>query len=198
MEGFEMKRTVGLLVVGLLLLTGAGPLGAVPITYNAQLFNGVPETGTINQPNGEENNPVGAQYYSFFATAGSNVTITGTRLDNGFDMSFWVFSGLYNDTTDFGATFPGAQAANFIDFADDEIPHPGPFGDPLSNFLAPVTGFYTVAVTNFLSDGTGPPFDFQLQANGVSEVPEPTSLAIFGLATVAGGLYLRRRKRAVA
>lgn len=29
-------------------------------------------------------------------------------------------------------------------------------------------------------------------------IPEPTSLAVFGLATVAGGFYLRRRKRAVA
>lgn len=169
--------------------------GAVPIVYNSQLQNGVPVLGTISQPNGNSSNPVGAEYYSFYATAGSPISISGDRLDGPYDMSFWVMSGIYNDTNDFGGSLPGGAA--FFDFADDEAAPfiPGPFGDPRSVFVAPLTGYYTVAVTNFLSNGN-PPYDFRLQANGVTLEPEPISIMVWGLAAGAGivGYGLRRRK----
>lgn len=184
-------RTLGLasfLVVGLFACAQAAP-----IVYNGQLFDGVPVVGVTTQPNANPSNPVGAQYYFFFANAGDPITIFGDRLDGGFDMSFWVLSGLYADTNDFGGSFPGGAA--FSDFGDDEdFPNiPGPFGDPRSIFNAPFTGFYTVAVTNFLSSGS-PPFDFRLQANGVSLVPEPASIAGWGLIGGLGLLFARRRK----
>ncbi|MGH8592868.1 MAG: hypothetical protein ACREX9_22155 [Gammaproteobacteria bacterium] len=125
---------------------------AIPITYNAQLFDGVPVTGVINQPNGNFSNPVGAEYFSFFANTGSptSVTVDGDRLDGPYDMSFWVFSGLFADTSAFGASFDSLDPG-FIDVADDETaPNlPGPFGDPLSIFNAPLTGFYTSCCNQF-------------------------------------------------
>lgn len=64
------------------------PAAAVPIFYSDVLFDGVPVTGTIYQPNGQPYDPVGAVYYSFYATAGSSVTVTGLRLSGPYDMSF--------------------------------------------------------------------------------------------------------------
>jgi len=174
------------------------PAGAVPIVYSGTLANGVPVTGVNNQTAANESNPVGAVYYSFFATAGSSVNIFGDRLSGHYDMSFWVFRGTYADTTDFGSSFPGAQGANFIAFGDDQDPPniPGPFGDPNVTFTAPVTGFYTVAVTNFLSNA-GPPNPFSLQANGVANAPEPATLTVFGVLAV-GAFGVRRRLKASA
>lgn len=170
------------------------PLCAAPITYTATLYDGVPVIGTISQPNSSASNPVGAVYYSFFANVGAPVVVTGARLSGPYDMSFWVYSGLYSDTTQFGANFSSAHP-NFIAFGDDQLPPniPGPFGDPLVSFPAPTTGFYTVAVTNFLSNGT-PPYDFRLTATGVSsaEIPEPGTWALIGLG-LAGLAVLRRR-----
>ena len=58
-------------------------------------------------------------------------------------------------------------------------------------FAAPTSGYYTVAVTNFLSSGNGP-FDFQLTMTG-STVPEPASMLLLG--TGLAGLVARRRMK---
>jgi hypothetical protein len=192
-------RTLSLALSALaLVLTCSTSEGAL-ITYVGQLQNGVPVNGVNNQAPSNSDNPVGAVYYSFYATAGSVVTVTGDRLAGHYDMAFWVFSGLFNDTNDFGGAFDSSDAG-FIDFGDDEQPPniAGPFGDPQSVFNAPVTGFYTVAVTNFLSSA-GPPNPFQLQATGIDNVvPEPGTLAMFGTLVGIGLCACRRRRQAAA
>ncbi len=171
----------------------SGAAAAAPITYNATLSNGVPVTGTISDTN-TASDPVGAQYYRFFANAGSEVTVIGSRLDANYDMAFWLFQGEFADTDEFGGSFDSGDAG-YIDFADDEIPHPGPFGDPQSIFTAATSGFYTVAVTNFASgDSENGFFSFELVARGIQNVPEPGSLFLAGLGLL--GLAGLRRARA--
>lgn len=170
------------------------PLSAVPITYTETLYDGIPVIGTISQPNSEPSNPIGAVYYSFLANAGAVVTVTGARLSGPYDMAFWVFAGLFSDTSAFGAGFDVSHPS-FIGFGDDDLPPniPGPFGDPQVTFIAPSPGFYTVAVTNFASNGA-PPYDFRLTATGISEaaIPEPGTWTLTALGVFA--LYLRRRR----
>lgn len=186
-----MRRLL-LSIVGICAL--AAPASAVPIVYSGNLQNGVAVAGVNTQSAGSSSNPIGANYYSFFANAGDNVTVFGDRQAGHYDMSFWVFRGTYTDTNQFGPSFPGLQAGNLIGFGDDQDPPnlPGPFGDPRINFIAPTTGLYTVAVTNFLSS-SGPPNPFTLQVNG--NTPEPASLAVFGLGMLVMGGYGARRVR---
>jgi hypothetical protein len=109
----------------------------------------------------------------------------------------FVFQGLYTDTDDFGPFFSLADA-NFVAFGDDDTGPfvPGPIGDPFVSFNAPTTGFYTIAVTNFLSSAN-PPFDFQITATGIVNAPEPASMAVFGLIAV-GAFGVRRRLKATS
>lgn len=187
------RWTAALLVVGAIVGLPA-IAGAVPITYLDTLSNGVPVFGANTQVASSENNPLGADYYRFYTTAGSHVILSGIRLAGHYDMSFWVLSGQYTDTSAFGASF-NAGDAPFMDFGDDEASPaiPGPFGDPRSNFFAPSTGWYTVAVTNFLSSA-GPPNPYSLVASGVENVPEPGTLLLLGSGIT--GLVLRRRRNA--
>ena len=164
----------------------------MPIVYADVLSDGVLVTGSISQPNGHWYDPVGAVYYAFYANAGASVTVTCRRLSGPYDPSLWVLQGLFGDTDIFGGDL---SSLGFIAFGDDELPPniPGPFWDPQVSFIAPATGYYTVAVTNFSSNGT-PPYDFNLVATGISSaaIPEPTTVALTGLGLLA--LALTRRK----
>jgi PEP-CTERM motif len=166
---------------------------ATPIIYAGALTSGVTAVGSITQPSGSPSVPVGAEYYSFFATSGDSIEVFGDRLDSGYDMSFWVMDGVYADTDDFGGFLPGA--ATLAVFGDDEdAPNlAGPFGDPHAFFIAPLTGLYTVAVTNFASTGGGP-FGFELTMNNFGPVPEPGTMGF--LAGLGGlGMIVRRASK---
>jgi|SoiMethySBSTD1v2_1073268.scaffolds.fasta_scaffold4229760_1 hypothetical protein len=101
---------VALLALVVALVYCPPSLQADPIVYIDTLQPGVPVTGIQTQPAGNPDNPIGAQYYMFSATAGANVDIFGDRLDSAYDMSFWVLSGVYTDTTQFGSAFTTASA----------------------------------------------------------------------------------------
>jgi len=165
---------------------------ADPIIYNPDLTADCTlYQGSISQDNEEYANPVGAEYFRFWGEQGKVYCVTGHRLDDPYDMSFWVFEGQFADTTDFDGGFAGgfdASDPGWIDFADNEIPHPGPFSDPFSMFTATTTGWHSIIVTNFDSEGV-PPYGFTLE---ICECPEPST---FLLVLSAGlGLAVRRRK----
>lgn len=182
-----MKKTI---LAAVAALAVAGSANAAPITYLGTLSPGVPVVEVNTQGAGNSSNPVGADYWGFYADAGDNVTVFGDRLAGHYDMSFWILFGAFTDTNQFGGSFGGDSA--FEDFGDDEdAPNiPGPFGDPRSVFVAPFSGFYTVAVTNFLSS-QGPPNPYRLQADGVN-VPEPLTLSLLGLGLAAAAARRRR------
>jgi hypothetical protein len=175
---------------------------ADPITYDGTLpFGGGTLPGAIGV--GDNNDARLADYWRFWATAGDSVTVLVERVDTALDPSQWIFSGLYGDTGDALLTagdhfFGVGETATFIDYADDEMSDPGPFGDPLSIFTAPVTGWYTVAVSEFLSgalptdDGD---YDYEITVRGITgrPVPEPTLLVL--LACGACGVTLSRRRK---
>jgi PEP-CTERM motif-containing protein len=189
-----VKARVIALAAGLALTVLVGTAQAVPIVYSGNITPYVPVVDVINQAAGNQSNPVGAEYWSFYATAGTPVEVIGDRLDGGFDMSYWIFQGTFADTAVFGASFDAGDPG-YLFFGDDQDPPniPGPFGDPHFNFVAPVTGYYTIAVTNFLSSGQ-PPYDFQLN---VLTTPEPGSMILLGtgLASLAGVARRRMKNR---
>lgn len=173
---------------------------ADPIVYDGTLVNGVTAPGEIGA--GDVGNALQADYWRFWATAGDNVTVITRRVDGAFDPAQHVFSGIYGDTTDLGLTNGGNDldnGLNLIDFADDELPPAvsGPFGDPQTIFVASTTGWYTVAVTEFLSGPlpTDGDYDYGITVRGItgSPVPEPTFLAL--LACGACGVAVSRRRR---
>jgi hypothetical protein len=187
----RLSRAFALVVAAALLPALAS---ATPITYVATLQDGVTETGVNSQAPGGQVDPEGAVYYRFFADAGSLVDIFADRLVGHYDPAFWIFQGLFADTAAFGGSFDAGDPG-FIDFGDDEdAPNvAGPFGDPHSVFVAPVSGWYTVAVVNFASSA-GPPNPFEITATGIENVnvPEPGTVLLLG-AGLAGLAVLRRR-----
>jgi len=171
---------------------------AVPIVYEGVLTPGVTAGGFVNDPS--ETGSPNDDFWSFFGTEGSTVTITVNRLTADLDPAMYLYSGVGADT----------GLLTFLTSADDnylELPgFSGPFADPQIVFVLPATGLYTLQVWDFLSGPQVPGgFCYQITLNreptgpefGCNNVPEPTPLALFGLslAGLAGtGAMLRRRR----
>ena len=100
-------------------------------------------------------------YFSFYANKGAVMDIYVKRLSDGMDPAFYLFSGIYSDTDDLPNSAPG-----YLGFWDDEIAHPSCFSDPyLDNWVVPASGYYTVAVVDFLSCEAAP-FNYRLVMSG--------------------------------
>jgi hypothetical protein len=126
----------------------------------------------------------------------------------------------FNNVTTFSPPPPLNLGTDFfVDLASEAF-NPG-FVDVFDEFFVsqgsvPITygpNSFSVTIPFALLGGASPPFDFGVVVgsfgveptdrapNGATPfttVPEPASLAIFGLAALAGGVHLRRRKRPVA
>ena len=183
--------------LGLLALATGTVTQAAPITYTGVLFDSVtalgdiPTTGSFTSAS-----DTFSDYWSFSGTSGDLFSLIGLRLEGAFDMAFWVFEGIYADDSAFGVSLDSSDLG-FLAFGDDQIPHPGPFGDPFVSFALPSTGQYTVIVTNFFSgadDGDGL-FPYQLTATGVSAIPLPAAFPLLLVGIGAIGLVGRRSRR---
>ena len=176
-----------------LALAAAGLGTAHAVTYEGTLSNGARMTGTVGGFSWEDEDAAQADFWLFSGLAGDTVTIAVMRGAAGLDPAM----SLYRGTT----TAPGNLFLNdadwgglvFLGFADDEVAHPGPGGDPLlAGFVLPFSGDYTVAIGGIMSLTNGP-YDYTVSFNSVP-VPEPMSGAL-----LLGGLALLtalRRKQA--
>src|SRR5690242_14062844 len=103
----------------LLLLLACGRSFASPIVYSGTLTSGIGVTGSIDQDDHANNNPIGAIYFKFWTTAGWLVDIDGDRAIGKYNMLFWVYEGLLGDTGDFNPGF-SKNDQHFVAFGDDE------------------------------------------------------------------------------
>lgn len=182
-----------------LLFTFGQKASAASISYEGNLFDSVTNSGSVSS-NSDYSDPSTGQFWQFSGNTGDPVTLEVLRQEQDFDPSLWVFEGVFSDTSIFGASLDFSDPG-FIEFADDEISNPGPFGDPQANLTLPNTGNYTAIVTNVASgsnDGGDGSFDYQITATGVSEpesVPEPTSiLGLFAMGAIGFSTVSLRQK----
>ena len=139
---------------------------AVPEISEGNLEAGGSAVGSVAQAGFYNSaNPDHSDFWYVQLEAGTVVTIQVDRIEAALDPALFVFQGAIDDPLDhFGTSIDFGSEAGYIGFADDEIPHAGPFGDPLFTFTVPETGLYTLIVTNYLSGGDhGGDFEFDYQ-----------------------------------
>lgn len=112
-----------------------------------------------------------ADYWSIELKKGESIFVEGSRLEQDFDMSIWLFNKVITDpVTNFAGGFSNkidSADPGYVDFADDEIAVPGgPFGDPRTIiYTADTDQCITAIVTNFLSgpnNGGDGAFDYMI------------------------------------
>lgn len=182
-----MKKTlVAAMAAGLV----AGVASADPINYIDTLSDGEVAFGFVVLPGDGSgfDNPETWEWWNFFATAGDSITIDVDRTEANPDMVSSCFFGLPTDTDPMLDINDTPAGATFVAFGDDDEDDGfgGPFGDPLYGFTAASTGWYSIAVGNFLGAGSG---GYQIVVTG--QTPTPGTAAVLGL----GGLVLTRRRR---
>ncbi len=112
-------------------------------------------------------------YWVFAGQAGTQVTLTATRLETDLDPASGLFAGFIYTTGEAPVDIYSGLA-----YGDDELDPPagigGDWGDPQIVFTLPADGFYTFAVTNFLpgfSNGEDGQFSFAATLQGANVLP---------------------------
>lgn len=162
--------------------------GAAEVVYAGDLTPAA-QTGSAGGYSWFFDDGAAVEFWRLFATAGSTVTLRVDRLDADFDPALSLYRGVTTaDTSEF-LSYADWGGLSYIDYLDDENPaavSPGPAGDPFGSFVAPVTGYYTVAVGGSLSVDEGP------YAYSISAVPEPHAALMLGLGLAAVSVLRRR------
>jgi hypothetical protein len=184
-----MKESIAISAVLCLLVVGVPQVGAAPITYVGELFDGDVVTGTV--PIWSINYPEQWDYYSFYATAGDAPTIHADRLTSAMDPAMSLYFGTITDSDDLGTI-------TLLASADDNngIPHGvgGSYADPIiTGYALPSTGYYTLAVYDYWGDGPGCTVGYDLHIDGISSIPAPGAVLLGGIGAVLVG-WLRTRR----
>lgn len=187
-----MRRTASMSAA--LLFAVACAANAQSVTYEGTLANVPGLAGTVGGFSWEDEDAAQADFWRFSGTAGDSVTIAVTRTDFGLDPAFSLYFGtttangnLFLNDADWGGLV-------YLAFADDQVAHPGPGGDPLlASFALPFTGNYTVAIGGIMSLTNGP-YNYSVTFSAVP-IPEPATAAMLlaGLALVAAGARKQRK-----
>lgn len=128
----------------------------VPITYIASFCGDVVWIDTHATANSIDNSDYW-DYYSFYANDNSTLDIYVKRLTCGMDPAFRLYPGIYSDNDDLPTS---------LGFWDDEVSHVCCWSDPyLNDWNVPASGYYTLAVFDFLSCEEAP-FPYELVISG--------------------------------
>jgi hypothetical protein len=176
-----------------------------PITYIGEIYNNPPFTdgsgfaGSTTFRN--ISSPGLWDYWYFYGAAGDIPTIEVHRTTSAMDPALTLFFGTTDDSdglSPFDSTNPDMT---FLAFRDDNIGRPhgvgGSFADPgLSGFALSNTGYYTLAVYDFIGAGPIPAYEIHVDGLTPAPVPEPATMLLFGtgLAGLAGIGRRRFRK----
>ena len=122
------------------------------------------------------NNPDGWTYYKFLGVAGDDIDINVVRITCEMDPSYVLYFGTSATTSGNGAVsyYHSNPDLIWITFRDDQVPRPAycagacfAFGDPGTDVTLPFTGWYTLAVFDFLSCGGVSPLEYKVSISGI-------------------------------
>jgi len=199
-----VKKLIILITVLILTCGFQQSAQAIPIFYLGDLLSGESGFGSTTGDSWFTDDGTSVGFWSFFASTGDTVTIEGHRLDIGLDTVLSLYRGVtaadqseFSNTSDFGGI-------TFLAFADDEIPNPGPFGDPHLDYGITDTGDYTIAIGGFFSSSPSADYRYRLDIEGNSArprrgeedpnaIPEPASMLLLGSGLASMACFRKKR-----
>lgn len=151
---------------------GLVPLkSAVPIVYTDMCPG---DELTTDVPKNSIGDPSQWDYYRFYGIAGVTVYINVVRVDCVMDPSFSLFFGTSETTEGLYYSYSANPEMEFITFRDDQLTRPEvcagfcySYGDPGPAVTLPYTGWYTVAVHDYISCESVDPLSYTISISGL-------------------------------